>query len=169
RRETEKWPDRLVTQGDADGGNALFDLVLAFLLGYFRQILMRPGVASNGVARSGHLLHDFWVPPGMLADGEKHRLRALVRQRLEHRRSVTGPRSVVESQHDFVVGQEVIGLEMLKAKTRPARRIDLDHAGNAKRVGIVTFYRCRKGRRCRRSGCSRSGRRSILGPSGRDC
>ncbi len=46
------------------------------------------------------------------------------------------PRTVVEGQHDFFVGQKIKLLEMLETKTRSARGVDFDHAAEAKRVRI---------------------------------
>jgi hypothetical protein len=60
---------------------------------------------------------------------------------LVHCGRIHRPRAVVESQHDFLVLQEVVSLEVLETETRPARRIDLDHARNAERVRIVALRR----------------------------
>ena len=66
---------------------------------------------------------------GVLADREEHRLGAFVGERLEHGGRIARPRTVIEGQHDFLVGEEVELLEMLEAEARSARGVDLDHAG----------------------------------------
>src|ERR1051325_10872979 len=85
------------------------------------------------------LLHDFRVPASVLADWEEYRLGALISQRLEYCRRVARPRTIVEGEHDLVVLQKIVGLEMLKAETGAARGIDLNHTGNAEGVGIVAL------------------------------
>src|SRR6476659_1646901 len=128
---------------------------------------------SDSVSSCRHLFHDFWMPASMLADREEHGFGALVGQRLEYSRRMTRPRTVVESQHNFVVAQEVISLEMLKTESGTTRCVDLDHTGNTKRVRIVAFCRCGRRcwccrrRRCRCGGCSWRKRLRILGPGGR--
>ena len=152
RRETEERTDRLVAERDADRRDAFFDFVLAFLLAQPRQVLVRPGVRTDGVAGRRDLLHDFRMPAGVLADREEHRLGALIGERLEHGRRVARPRAVIESEHDLVVAQEVISLEMLEAEARAAGGVNLHDARNAEGIRVVTFGR--SGRwRCRRSWC----------------
>ena len=97
---------------------------------------MRPGVGADGVAGRGHLLENFRMIGGVLADREEHRLGAFVRQRLEHGRRIDRPRTVIEGQHDFLVGQKIELLEMLEAETGSARGVDLDDAADAERIGI---------------------------------
>src|SRR5262245_28673724 len=61
-----------------DGTEALLDLldgVLAFAL---REVGMRPSVATDTVARGSHLLENFWVIQGMLANREEDRLGAVI-------------------------------------------------------------------------------------------
>ena len=53
---------------------------------------------------------------------------------LSTRRRIARPRTVVEGQHDFLVAQEVVGLEMLEAEARAAGGVDLHHARDAERV-----------------------------------
>ena len=86
---------------------------------------------------------------GVLADREKHRLGAFVGQRLEHGGGVARPRTVVEGQHHFLVGEKVELLEMLEAETRAARGVDFNHAADAERIGIGAngFRRHRRNRR----------------------
>ena len=91
-------------------------------------------------------LEDLGVPAGMFADREEQRLGALVGQRLEHGRRIARPRAVVEGQHDFVVLQEVVGLEVLEAEAGTAGGVDLDDAGNAERVRVVALGRGRSRR-----------------------
>ena len=73
---------------------------LASVRRQLRQILVRPGVRADGVAGRGHLLEDFGMLAGVLADREEHRLGALVGQRLEHALGVLpghGPSSNVST------------------------------------------------------------------------
>jgi hypothetical protein len=60
----------------------------------------------------------------------------LVGQRLEHRRRVDRPRTVIEGQHDFLVAEKIDLLEMFEAEAGAARGVDFNHTGNPKRVGI---------------------------------
>ena len=139
RRETEERRRRLAAQRPFHGAETLFDFILALLLG---QLLvdeggMRPGVRSDGVAGRHHLLEDFGIVGGVLADREEDAGGAFFRQRLQHRRRIHRPRAVVERQHHFLVAQEVELLEMLEAETGTAGRVDLDGAADAERVRIV--------------------------------
>ena len=77
------------------------------------------------------------MPRRVLADLEEGRLGAIVGQRLEHHRRVVRPRAVVEGQHDFLVAQEVVLLEVLGAEGRAAGGVDLDDARDAERIGIA--------------------------------
>ena len=109
-----------------------------------------------------HLLQDFGMPPGMFSDREKERLGALIGERLQHGRRVPRPWAVIEREHDFLVAQEVVGLEVLEPETRAARGVDFNHARDAERIRIVASRFCRRGcRRRRRWGRCRGGR--ILG------
>ena len=83
------------------------------------------------------------MPAGMLADREKHRLGALIGERLEDAVGIARPRAVVERQHDFMVAQEVVSFEMLEAETGAAGGVDLHHARNAECVRIVALGRRR--------------------------
>ena len=49
---------------------------------------------------------------------------------------VVAPRAVVEGQHDLFRLEEIVGLVLLHAKARTARRVDLDRARDTERVGI---------------------------------
>ena len=101
---------------------------------------------ADGVTGCGHLLENFGVIGRMLADREEHGLGAFVGKRLEHG-GRGGPGTVVEGQHDFLVGQEVELLEMLKAEARAARGVDFNHAGDPERVGIGAWiWRAGRGR-----------------------
>ena len=75
----------------------------------------------------------------MLADGEEGREYALVSQRLDHCGGGR-PRAIVEGQDDFLFTQEVMLLEMLETKSRPAGGIDLYGTRNAECVGILTCW-----------------------------
>src|SRR5262245_41637567 len=101
--ETEEWSERLVAERDADCRDALFDFVYALLLVQLGQILMRPGVRSDGMPGRGHLLQDFGVVPGMFSNRKKDGLGALLGERLEHSRRMTQPRTIVEGEHNFLV------------------------------------------------------------------
>ena len=85
-------------------------------------------MGADGHAGLDHLLGDFRVPSGVLADLEKRRLQALVGQCLEHGGRVARPRAIVEGQNNFLVAQEVILLEVLEAEAGAAGRVDLDDA-----------------------------------------
>ena len=86
---------------------------------------------------SRHLLEDLRLVGGMQADGEENRLCAVRGQRSEHCRGILWPWSVVEGEHHFAFPQEIIGLELLGAEPRTPGRVDLDHAGDTKCVGIT--------------------------------
>src|SRR5512143_4236830 len=153
--ETEEWTDRLVAECDAHCSNTLFDLVYAFLLGKLGQILVRPGVRSNGMSAGRHLFHDFRVPARVFADRKKDRLGALVGKGLEHSRRMTWPGPIVEGEYDLVVTQEIVGLEVFEAEARPSGRVDLDHTSDAECIRIIACRCCRRRRRgwrCRRRG-----------------
>src|SRR4029078_8700472 len=94
------------------------------------------------------------MPAGVLSDRKEDRLGALVGERLEHGGGVARPWAVVERQHDLMVAQKVVSLEMLAPENRTAGRVNFDRAGDAERVWIVTFCRSRR-RRCRRAGTAR--------------
>src|SRR3974377_653594 len=98
---------------------------------------MRPGMRSDRVPCRGHLLKNFRMPHGVLANGEEQRLGTLVRERFKNRRSVAGPRAVVECQHHLVFAQKIVALEMLEAKTGPAGRTNLHSTGDAERIRIL--------------------------------
>src|SRR5262245_26055945 len=141
-RKAEERTNRLVAESDADSGDAFLNLILAFLLVNFRQVLVHPGVRSNSVAGRCHLFHDLGMPPGVLADREEDRLGALLGQCLEHGWRMSRPWTIIEGQHDLFVAEKVIGLEMLESEAGPASRVDLDNAGNSKGVGIVALRGC---------------------------
>ena len=63
----------------------------------------------------------------MLSDRKKEGLGALIGERLEHSRRMTRPRTIVEGEHNFLVAQEIISLEVLKAEARPAGRVDFNN------------------------------------------
>ena len=98
----------------------------------------------------------------MLADREEDRLDAFGGQRLEHGRRGR-PRAVVEGQHDFVVAQEVVLLEMLEAEARTAGGVDLDRAGDAERIRDCRTSRRTWSRRRQERPRSRWARRSARG------
>ena len=138
RREAEERRRRLAAERPFHRAESLLDFILALLLG---QLLVdeggvRPGVRADGVAGRHHLLEDFGIVGGVLADREEDAGGAFFRQRLQHRRRIHRPRTVVERQHHFLVAQEVELLEMLEAETGTAGRVDLDGAADAERVGI---------------------------------
>ena len=109
---------------------------------------MRPGMRSDGVAGRQHLLEDFRIIGGVLADRKEDAGGAFFRERLQDRRRIYRPRAVVKGQHHLLVAQEVELLEMLEAEARTACGVDLDGAADAERVGIVAG-------RAGRSGCCR--------------
>ena len=77
--------------------------------------------------------------------GKEQGLGALIRQRLEDRRGIAGPRAVVESQHHLAFAQEIVGLELLEAETGPAGGIDFNHTGDAERIWIPAEWARRGG------------------------
>src|SRR5579863_246524 len=123
---------------ELDGAVALFDLVLDGLLVQFLrvQVGMRPGVRADGVTGCRHLPENLGMKGGMLADREEHRLGALVGQRLEHRRRVDRPRTVIEGQHHFLVAEKIDLLEMFETEAGSDRGVDFNDAGNTERIGI---------------------------------
>src|SRR5712672_304729 len=116
---------------------------------------MRPGVRADGVAGRINLLGDFRIVGRVLAYFEEDAGGALIRQRLEDRRRIGRPWTVIESQHDLLFLEEVQFLEMLEAEAGAACRVDLDGAGHTERVRIGARS-SRRLRRLLRSGGSRS-------------
>ncbi len=98
---------------------------------------MRPGVAADGVAGGGDLLEDAGLIGGVLADREEDRLGAVRRHRVHHGHGALRPRAIVEGQHHFAGTQEIVFPEMFEAEAGAAGGVDLDHARNAKRIGIA--------------------------------
>ena len=92
----------------AHGTDAHLDLVLGIVLDGLdlavhqapafglRQILVTPGVRTDGVARSGHLLEDARLIGRMQADREKDRFGAVGGERRQHRGSIFWPGAIVE-------------------------------------------------------------------------
>ena len=130
-------------------------------VGIARQILVRPGMGAKRHAGREHLFGDLRMPACVLADLEEGGLQAFVGQRLEHGRRVARPGTIVEGQDDFLVAQEVILLEMLKAEAGTAGRVDFDDAGQPHAARLIARrnggHRRRRLRLCR--GGARSGRR----------
>src|SRR3569832_2729223 len=116
--EERRW---LGTQRQLDGAVAFFDLVLGKLLSHLLaiEVRMRPGMGADCVSGRSHLLEYFGMVGGVLADRKKHSLGAFVRKRLQHRGRIARPRTVVECQHDFLVGKENELLEKQKAEYGP--------------------------------------------------
>src|SRR6185437_3279295 len=96
---------------------------------------------------SGNFLEYFRMPAGMLANREKQRLGTLIGERLEDAGRIARPWAIVESQHDFMIAQEVVSFKMLETETRAAGGVDLHHARNAERIRIIAGRRrgCRSG------------------------
>ena len=156
RREAEERRRRLAAERPLHRAEAFFDFVLALLLG---QLLVdarrvRPGMRADRMAGRHHLPEDFRIVGGVLADRKEDAVGAFVGERLQHGGRVHRPWAVVESQHDFLVAQEVKLLEMLEAEAGAAGGVDLDGAGDAERVGIVAGRTGPRGR-CRRGGTAR--------------
>src|SRR5262249_22706776 len=127
-REAEERPNRLVAQRYANRSNALLNLVLAVLFVELGKVLVRPGMRADRVASGCHLLQNFPMPAGMLADWTENRLGALIGEGLEHGRCVAGPWAIIEGQDDLMIAQKIISLEMLETEAGPTCRIDLDNA-----------------------------------------
>src|SRR3979411_2024854 len=88
------------------------------------------------MARRGDLLEDFRVIGRVFADGKENAARALICERLQHRRRIDRPRTVIERPPYFMVAQKIQLLEVLEAEARSAGGIDLNDAGDAERIGI---------------------------------
>ena len=101
------------------------------------------------------------MPRRVLADLEECGLEAIVGERLEHGRRVLRPGAVVEGQHNFLIAQKIVLLEMLEAEARSAGRVDLDDARQAHSARLVAQGDIvgRAGRRRSRSPPLASGRR----------
>src|SRR4029450_13973872 len=93
------------------------------------------------------------------ADGEEDRLGAFVRKRLQYRRRGR-PRTVVEGEHDFLVGEEIELLVLQEAEAGAAGGVDHDNTADAERGGVGggRSHRLRGG----------NGRRGRFRQSGRD-
>ena len=159
RRETKE--RRLgPAQCGVHGAGAFLKFFLGLVDRQFRQIGMRPGMRADGVPCRGHLLEDFGMPHGVLADGEEQGLGALRRERLEDCGGVAGPRAVVEGQHHLVLAQKIVGFEVLEAEAGPAGGIDLHDTRDAERIRVLAG-------RARRGGCiGATGRRECGGVVG---
>ena len=89
-------------------------------------------------------------------------------QRLEDHRRVVRPGAVVEGQHDFVVAQEIVLLEMLEAEGGAAGGVDLDDArrdpcaSGLSQAGSMAFVRRRAAIRLAAAGVGAGGRRGRL-------
>jgi hypothetical protein len=92
----------------------------------------------------------------MFADREEHRLGALIRKRFEHRRRVSGPGAVIESQNDFLVFKKIIRFEMLEPETGSAGGVDFDDACHTECFWIVALG----------GSCGRRSSLRVLGPGG---
>ncbi len=138
---------------------------LDFLLGLFeiagvgisRQILVRPGVGADGHSGFDHLLGDLGMPHRVLADLKERGFQTIVGERLEHGGGILRPRTVVERQHDLLLVEEVILLEMLEAEAGAAGGVDLDDARQAHAAGLVACRNVARRRGGRHGGfvCSR--------------
>ena len=146
RRMLQRWKaeegcNLSATGGHVHGAEAQLDFRLGLLdilgVGAARQILMRPGVGAERHAGCQHLLGDLRMPSPMLADLEEGRFEAFACQRLDHGGGVAGPGPVVERQHDFLVAEEVILLEMLEAEAWTTRGVDLHDARQAHAARLV--------------------------------
>ena len=89
----------------------------------------------------------------MLPDLKEGGLQTFVGERLDDRHGVLWPRTVVEGQHDLLVAEEIVLLEVLEAEARAAGGVDFD---NARKAHPTRFVAGRYGGR-RRSGCSGPG------------
>src|SRR5206468_11192207 len=136
------------------GAKTLLDLFADLRLRHLLAVEMRvrPGMRADGVAGIVNLAEDFRVIGRVLADGEEDRLGALVRKRLQHG-GRGRPRTVVEGEHDFLVGEEIELLVLQEAEAGAACGVDYDSAADAKRVGIGAgrshWLGCRNRRRGR--------------------
>src|SRR6516164_6504865 len=134
-------------------------------------------MAADRHSGGSELFSQIGAPSCMFADLEECRFGAVVLQRLEHHRRVSGPWAVVEGQSDFLIAQEIILFEMLGSERRATCRIDLNDSREPEGVRIIAssnwLWRHRgrwKSRRyCRRvvlHDCGRcKGRHDIRSPS----
>src|SRR6266536_1236479 len=77
------------------------------------------------------------MPHGVLADREERGLDAVRRQCGEHGWRIVGPGSVVKGEHDLLVAEEIMLLEVLEPEARPASGVDLYYARDSKHRGVV--------------------------------
>src|SRR5215216_3901608 len=103
--ETEEGRARR-SQGHPHGTDALLDFLLGQLdvvVRLSREVLVAPGMTPDRVSGGSDLLEDLRVVSRVLADGEERRLRAMIRQRLEHGGRIARPGTVIKGQHDLAV------------------------------------------------------------------
>src|SRR5208282_2676483 len=115
--------------GHMYGAGAHLDFLLGQIeiacIGISRQVFVRPGVAADRHSGFDHLLGDLGMRDRVLADLEECGFQTIISERLENRWSVFRPGAVVESQHDLLIAEEVVLLEMLEAESGAALRVDL--------------------------------------------
>src|SRR6202041_1257409 len=86
------------------------------------------------------LLGDFRMPARMLPDLKEGRLQTFVGKRLDDRHGVLWPGTVVKGQHDLLVAEKVVLLEVLEAKPGAAGGVDFDDARKAHSTGLVAGW-----------------------------
>src|SRR6516225_11873158 len=94
-------------------------------------------MAADRHPGGGECFGQIGPPSCVFTDLKECRLGAIVLQRLEHHRRVSGPWAIVESQSDFLIAQEIILLEMLGSERRATCRIDLNDSREPERVRII--------------------------------
>ena len=96
-----------------------------------------------------HPLGDLRMPARVLADLKEGRLQTFVGERLDDGHGVLRPGAVVKGQHDLLVAEEIVLLEMFEAKSGAARGVDFDNARESHPARLVAGrYAAR-----RRCGC----------------
>ena len=144
-REAEERRGRC-TDGHLHGADAFFDFSFRVLDRHalLGQVDVAPGMRTDGVAGFGNLLEDFRVIARVLADRKEDRLGAMVGEGGENAWRIVRPRAVIESQHHFLVAQEVVLTEMLETETRAARGVDFNRTRETDRIriGASGLWRC---------------------------
>src|SRR5690606_2231123 len=125
----------------------LLDLLFRLLALQLTQIGMGPRMTANRVPPGRDFLENVGMPERVLADDEECGFRAVLVQCIKDSAGVVRPRTCIERQSDLLQQKEVVHPVLLEAEPRSAGCIDLDRAGNSKRIRIA--------RAIGKSGCPR--------------
>ena len=140
------------------GGDPLVDFPTRGVLAQERQDRVRPCVVADGVAVGGDAPDHFRIGRGIAADEKERRLDALIGERAQHARGRRRKRTVVERQHDFLVGERQRLGEAFQPHAGGLAGIDAEHARRAERARRAIARARRPGRdqraaRQREQGC----------------